>query len=94
MDYLPRELLERLKQTYSLEEQKILERAFGTQKRKTTFRINTLKTTKKEIEEVLSKNGISFSRLDFLEDAYVLENTSEKDLWDLDIYKDGKIYIQ
>ena len=63
-------------------------------KRKTTFRINTIKSDSEEIEKALESSDIKFSKVDFIKDAYILEEGTEKDLESLDIYEEGKIYVQ
>lgn len=63
-------------------------------KRKTTFRVNTIKSNIQEIETVLEANNIEFEKNAWSKEAFVLNNASEKDLENLEIYKDGKIYVQ
>lgn len=63
-------------------------------KRKTTFRVNTLKSSINEIEKVLEDNNILFSRVNWYEDAFVLEEANENDLRSMQIYEEGKIYMQ
>ncbi len=68
---------------------------FSKDKRQVSFRINTLLSSQKEIEEALISAHISYIVLDFPKNCFLLENSfSEPDLWKLDIYKQGKIYIQ
>ena len=62
--------------------------------KKVTIRVNTLKTRKEEVLEVLEKNKITYKPLDWYEDALIINNAKENDLQNLDIYKDGKIYLQ
>ena len=64
------------------------------QNRKTTFRVNRIKSDCKEIENVLNENKIDFSKTDFYEDSFILEENSEEKLKKLDIYESGKIYLQ
>ena len=64
------------------------------EEKKTSFRLNRIKTDILEVENVLNENKISFEKPDFLEDGYVVEKEFEKDLRNLKIYKDGKIYLQ
>ena len=63
-------------------------------KKFTTLRINTLKSDNEEIENILKENKISFIKPDFSNEALILTNTDEVFIKDLDIYKDGKIYLQ
>ena len=64
------------------------------QNRKTTFRVNRIKSDCKEIEMILNENKIDFSKADFYEDSFILEENSEEKLKKLDIYESGKIYLQ
>ena len=59
-----------------------------------TFRVNTLKTTTNEIEEVLNKENIEFYKTDVYENAYILKENNLNKIEDLQIYKEGKIYLQ
>ena len=62
--------------------------------KKTTFRVNKIKASLEEIENSLTQNNISFSKADFYEDSYILEENSEEKIKSLDIYNSGKIYLQ
>ena len=64
----------------------------GLVKKKTTFRVNNLKSNKEEIETILNSNNIKYGTVNFFNDAFILED--EIDLRELDIYKEGKIYVQ
>ena len=88
---IPKFLEQMLKDEYGEEQfNKIIE-GYNV-KRPTTFRINTLKSNKEEIKEVLDKLNIKYTNPKWYEDAFVVED--EFKIQDLDIYKDGKIYIQ
>lgn len=63
-------------------------------KRATTFRVNTLKSNNEEIENELNKKNIVFEKVDFYDSAYVIKEKSENELQELEIYKEGKIYLQ
>ena len=63
-------------------------------KRKTTFRVNTLKSSIEKIEVELKNNGIDFEKVAWGTEAFVLKNSNEEDLQKLDIYKNGEIYVQ
>lgn len=90
---IPDFLLEMLKNQYGEEiTNKIIE---GYSKiRKSTFRVNTLKTTSNKIEEVLNKNNIEFKKPSWSNDAFIIENKSKKEIEELDIYDNGEIYLQ
>ena len=90
---VPDFLIERLIEQYGEE---VAERIINglKQNRKTTFRVNRIKSDCKEIENVLNENKIDFSKTDFYEDSFILEENSEEKLKKLDIYESGKIYLQ
>ena len=85
---------EKLAKIYNKNDFEICKSWFEAEKRKTCFRVNLLKTDKEEVFEVLEKNNLKARKIDFLKNWYILENWKEKDLWDLDIFKDWKIYLQ
>ena len=91
---LPQELIDRLEEIYTKEELKIIESGFNCEARKPSFRINTLKTTTKEVLDALKEANLEVEKVKFLKNWYILLNGQEKDLWDLDFYKQGKIYMQ
>lgn len=62
--------------------------------RKVTLRINTLKTDIDFIKSELSKNNIDFKEVSWSKEALIIENKIEQDLEELDVYKEGKIYLQ
>lgn len=63
-------------------------------KRKTTLRVNTLKTSLHNVIDILDKNNIKFKRVNWYNDALIIENANESDIQNLDIYKNGEIYLQ
>lgn len=62
--------------------------------RKVTFRVNTLKTSSYKVEEALKKTKIEYEKVGWNEKAFVLNNVKEKKIEELDIYKNGEIYLQ
>lgn len=94
LEKLPKELRERLTVIYTKEEIEVLSAWFSLEKRKTTFRINRLLSNTDEVEAALEKASLQYTLLPFPSDCYILENGVEKDLWNLDIYKAWKIYVQ
>ena len=60
--------------------------------RPTTFRVNTLKSNIDEIKKSLDSLNVKYKKVSWYEDAFILEEDFK--LQDLEIYKDGKIYIQ
>ena len=94
MNKLPKELIDRLEEIYNKEELEIIKSGFNCESRKSNFRINTLKTTTKEVLEKLKEANLEVEKVNCLKNWYILLNGNEKDLWDLNIYKQWKIYMQ
>ena len=62
--------------------------------KKVSLRVNTLKASSEEIIDVFNSENIKFKQVDWYKDAFVIDNVKEEDLQKLDIYKQGKIYLQ
>ena len=87
---IPDFLIELLNNQYGQDlTKKILE---GYNNRKTTLRINTTKTNKENIKNILDKENIKYEDVSWYEDALILDE--EKNIRELDIYKNGEIYMQ
>ena len=63
-------------------------------KREVTFRVNTLKTTVEEVESKLQERKIEFEKVAWSKEAFIIKNVNEKELQELEIYKNGEIYLQ
>ena len=62
--------------------------------KKTTFRVNKIKSNIEEVRRILNDNNISFENVDFYEDAFIVEKDFEEKLKSLELYNSGKIYMQ
>ena len=71
---------------------KIIE-GFG-QNRKLTLRINKLKTAVENVKKVLTDLNIKFSEVSWSEEALIIEGTTKQEILELEIYKNGEIYLQ
>ena len=92
-DRLPEFLIEKLNKQYG--EELCLQIIDGyTKNRYTSIRVNTIKASKEEIERELKENNIEFEHVRIYENALIIKNVSEKEIEKLQIYKDGKIYMQ
>lgn len=90
---IPSFLKEKLKTQYGEEiTQKIIKGYMA--KRKTTLRVNTLKTSSTNVIDILDKNNIKFKKVNWYNDAFIIENANESDIQKLDIYQNGEIYLQ
>lgn len=65
-----------------------------SKKRKTTFRVNTLKTNTESVIKILEQKNISYQKVLWSNEAFIIENAYEKDIEQLEIYKNGEIYMQ
>ena len=63
------------------------------QERITSLRVNTLKTTKEEVIDVLKNNNIEYKNVDNMDFALII-NADESVIRELNIYKEGKVYLQ
>ena len=88
---IPEFLIEQLNKQYGIELTKQILEGYK-EKRKTTLRINTTKTNKETITKILDKENIKYENIAWYEDALILEE--EKNIRELDIYKNGEIYMQ
>ena len=88
---IPEFLIKKINEQYNDEEAKfILDGLLKT--KKSSFRVNKIKSNITEISEILTKNNINFSRQ--LEDGFVINGEDEEKVRSLNIYEDGKIYFQ
>ena len=62
--------------------------------RPVTLRVNALKTTIENIEEELSKNNIELENVPFIKNAIIIKGVRENVIQELEIYKNGEIYLQ
>ena len=65
-----------------------------SKKRPVTLRANTLKTSITDIKPVFDHLHISYKEVSWYKDALILENISEKQIKNLEIYQNGEIYLQ
>ena len=93
MEKIPQFLIEMLEEQYGKDLSKeILEGYFA--KRKVTFRVNTLKGTIEAVEQELKNAGIKTRKVAWSNNSYIVENATEKELQNLEIYINGEIYLQ
>ena len=82
-----------LEKQYGIEiAQKIIEGYLA--KRKTTLRINTIKSNKEEIKQKLDAKKIEYEEVKWSKEAIIIKNEDEKAIQKMDIYKNGEIYMQ
>lgn len=94
MQNLPKIFTQKLEKIFSKEELEIIYSWYSLKKRQVSFRVNTLKSSNEEIESILHKENIKFQKISYLTNWYKLIDWLEKDLWNLDIFTEWKIYLQ
>ena len=90
---IPDFFYEMLKKQYKQEDIKRIFKGLS-QKRKVSFRINTLKSDVETIKNKLSSNNIEFENVSWNKNALIIKNIEEKKIQEMDIYKNGEIYMQ
>lgn len=90
---IPQFLKEKLENQYGEDLAKsILE---GYEKtRKVTLRVNTIKSSVGKIEEELQNHKIEYETVEWSKEAFIIKNKREKEIEELEIYKNGEIYLQ
>ena len=82
-----------LEKQYGIEiAQKIIEGYLA--KRKTTLRINTIKSKIEEIKQKLDAKKIEYEEVKWSKEAIIIKNEDEKAIQEMDIYTNGEIYMQ
>ena len=90
---IPKDALESFKKTFDPSQYDKILQAIRV-KRKTTFRVNTLKCSKNEVTETLRRDGFKFKQINFLADSYILDEEASNKLLKTTLAADGKIYLQ
>lgn len=90
---IPDFLIQKLEIQYGKEIVRKIIEGYGL-KRPVTLRVNTIKTTKDKIEEVLYALNITYQEVPWSKNAFILEEVREDKIQELDIYKNGEIYLQ
>lgn len=65
-----------------------------TKQRLVTFRVNTLKSDVKTIENKLLESKIEYEKIQWSNEAFIIKNVKEDVIRELDMYKNGEIYLQ
>ena len=88
------DFIEKIENIYSKDELKEIEKGYKTDKRKPTFRINTLKANEEKTIDSLKEAWIKIEKVEYLKNVYTLSEWKEKDLWNTGAFKAGYIYMQ
>lgn len=90
---IPKFLYEMLMEQYGEELANVILSGY-TQSRKTTLRVNTLKTDVTSVKELLKESNIEFTEVPWNNVALILENCDEHCVEKLPMYERGEIYLQ
>lgn len=93
---IPPFLEERLHEAFSATDAKAALAGFeAARSRPVTLRANRLKATPDDVAAALDAAALPYERIPWFDDAFVLgDNVVERDVWPLDLYRDGGIYLQ
>lgn len=92
---LPQDLALRLTQIFSPQEISELYRVFTGQSPWISLRIHSQILSQEAFESELQKKNIKFTSLDYPCEAYLIDRShSLREIWDLDSYISGAIYLQ
>lgn len=93
---IPPLLEERLHEAFSATDAKAALAGFeAARSRPVTLRANRLKATPDDVAAALDAAALPHERIPWFDDAFVLgDNVVERDVWPLDLYRDGGIYLQ
>jgi NOL1/NOP2/sun family putative RNA methylase len=92
MSDLPPDFIARLPRLVPADQLDAVLRAFT--RRPTTFRVNTLKTTRDAVLAELTARGFQLEPVAWYADAFVLRNQSKRELMETPLYTRGEIYVQ
>ena len=90
---IPEFYMNMLKEQYSDNDIKKIIDGYS-KKRKTTIRVNTLLSNNSEVLDIFNKLNIEYDHVPFYDNAFIIKNRNEIDLYELDLLKEGKIYMQ
>ena len=90
---IPEFYMNMLKEQYSDSDIKKIIDGYS-KKRKTTIRVNTLLSNNSEVLDIFNKLNIEYDHVSFYDNAFIIKNRNEIDLYELDLLKEGKIYMQ
>jgi NOL1/NOP2/sun family putative RNA methylase len=91
IDGLPADFFARVQIQFPKQYKQILE---TFKQRPAVVRVNTLVTSLEEVQKLLISEGIEFSHIALLPNSLIITNADRRQLTDLEIYKEGHLYIQ
>ena len=86
-------LEEMLEKQYGKETTKTIIEGYKKE-RKTTLRVNTIKSNIETIKKELKEKKIEYEEVPWNKEALIIKNTNEKTIQEMSIYKNGELYLQ
>ena len=90
---IPEFLLEKLNHQYGEKQAKKIIEGYKA-KRPVTLRVNTIKATVEEVKDELLKEKIDYQEVPWSKEALIIKDIKEEVIQNLEIYQEGKIYLQ
>ena len=92
---LPAFLAQEIEKRYPADTCERIFRGFAeARERPVTLRANTLRAAREEVASELDAAGIAHEGVAWYSDAFILGDTRERAVWDLPLYREGKVYLQ
>ena len=92
---LPAHLLSRVREAYGERAETVVAGWQAAGARPVTLRANALKASRDEIARALDEADLAWREVPWYPDAFVMGGgIRERDLWQLDVYREGKVYLQ
>lgn len=92
---LPAFLAQEIDKRYPADTCERIFRGFAeARERPVTLRANTLRATREEVARELDAAGIGHEGVAWYDDAFILNDARERAVWDLSLYREGKVYLQ
>src|SRR3989338_7175963 len=90
---LPKLFLERLRKIIPSQKLDGITNTFASPK-PTTFRVNSLKTSRDVVREKLESNGFRLTSVPWYPEAFILREGRLRELEKTDLYLKGEVYVQ
>ncbi|OUO22439.1 RsmB/NOP family class I SAM-dependent RNA methyltransferase [Collinsella sp. An307] len=92
---LPAFLAQEIEKRYPADTCERIFRGFAeARERPVTLRANTLRAAREEVASELDAADIAHEGVAWYSDAFILGDTRKRAVWDLPLYREGKVYLQ
>ncbi|MBR2835710.1 MAG: RsmB/NOP family class I SAM-dependent RNA methyltransferase [Coriobacteriales bacterium] len=90
---IPSYAYEQIKAAYSEDDVSLIEKGWSA-KRPQTLRANTIKTTAEDLAKLFDDAGLTYQRVPWYQDAFIMEKATHAELEGLESYREGLFYMQ